>query len=91
MIRALSMGYEETSFRVPSQSILKFGFAILGCTSIQNPKLCSFLILPSLRKMTITKFDGLLPTIGQVQKLIREKTVVEWKLLTGDLLPGGAC
>ncbi|MDH6103303.1 RNA-binding protein hfq [Chrysosporum ovalisporum ANA283AFssAo] len=41
--------------------------------------------------MTITEFDGLLPTIGQVQKLIREKTVVEWKLLTGDLLPGGAC
>lgn len=54
MIRALSMGYEETSFRVPSQSILKFGFAILGCTSIQNPK---SKIMQFLNSSIITKND----------------------------------
>lgn len=35
-----------------------------------------------------SEFDTSLPSIRQVQKLIKEGTIVELKLLTGDLLIG---
>ena len=43
--------------------------------------------LLSLRKM-ITQFDTSLPSIRQVQNLIKQTTPVEFKLLTGDVLTG---
>jgi host factor-I protein len=43
--------------------------------------------LPSLQKM-ITDFDTSLPSIRQVQNLIKQTTPVEFKLLTGDVLTG---
>lgn len=36
----------------------------------------------------ITDFDTALPSIKQVQKLIKQTTSVEFKLLTGDVLIG---
>lgn len=38
--------------------------------------------------MTITDFDTSLPSIRQVQTLIKQTGVVEFKLVTGDLLTG---
>ncbi|MBW4642212.1 MAG: RNA chaperone Hfq [Goleter apudmare HA4340-LM2] len=38
--------------------------------------------------MLTTEFDTSLPSIRQVQSLIKETTVVELKLVTGDLLTG---
>ncbi len=35
-----------------------------------------------------SEFDAALPSIRQVQKLIKEATIVELKLMTGDLLTG---
>ncbi|MEB3180701.1 MAG: RNA-binding protein hfq [Nostocaceae cyanobacterium] len=36
----------------------------------------------------LTEFDTALPSIRQVQRLITQKTGVELKLLTGDLVTG---
>ncbi|HIK04047.1 MAG TPA: RNA chaperone Hfq [Trichormus sp. M33_DOE_039] len=38
--------------------------------------------------MTITDFDTSLPSIRQVQTLIKNTGTVEFKLVTGDLLKG---
>lgn len=38
--------------------------------------------------MLTTEFDTSLPSIRQVQSLIKETTVVDLKLVTGDLLTG---
>ena len=38
--------------------------------------------------MTINQFDTSLPSIRQVQKWIREKVKVEFKLITDDLITG---
>ncbi|MCM0590235.1 MAG: RNA-binding protein hfq [Gloeotrichia echinulata IR180] len=38
--------------------------------------------------MLTTEFDTSLPSIRQVQNLIKKTAVVEFKLLTGDLLTG---
>ena len=38
--------------------------------------------------MATTEFDTSLPSIRQLQELIRQKTLVEWKLLNGDSLTG---
>lgn len=35
-----------------------------------------------------SEFDTALPSIRQVQKLIKEASIVELKLVTGDLLSG---
>jgi host factor-I protein len=36
----------------------------------------------------LTEFDTALPSVRQVQRLITQKTGVELKLLTGDMLTG---
>lgn len=36
----------------------------------------------------LTQFDTTLPSIKQVQTLIKQKTPVEFKLMTGDILKG---
>ncbi|MDH6061111.1 RNA chaperone Hfq [Chrysosporum bergii ANA360D] len=41
--------------------------------------------------MATTEFDTSLPSIKQLQELIKQKTVVEWKLVNGDLLKGKIC
>ncbi|KZL48327.1 Hfq-related RNA-binding protein [Nodularia spumigena] len=38
--------------------------------------------------MPTTEFDTSLPSIRQLQELIKQKTVIELKLVTGDLLIG---
>lgn len=38
--------------------------------------------------MPTTEFDTSLPSIRQLQDLIKQTAVVEFKLLTGDLLTG---
>ncbi|OCQ94457.1 RNA-binding protein hfq [Nostoc sp. MBR 210] len=38
--------------------------------------------------MPTTEFDTSLPSIRQVQNLIKQAAVVEFKLVTGDLLTG---
>ena len=38
--------------------------------------------------MATTEFDTSLPSIRQLQELIKQKTVIELKLVTGDLLTG---
>ncbi|MEA5581152.1 RNA chaperone Hfq [Nodularia harveyana UHCC-0300] len=38
--------------------------------------------------MATTEFNTSLPSIRQLQELIKQKTLVEWKLLNGDLLTG---
>ncbi|WP_414528978.1 Hfq-related RNA-binding protein [Nodularia chucula] len=38
--------------------------------------------------MTTTEFDTSLPSIRQLQELLRQKTLVEWKLVNGDSLIG---
>ncbi|QLE54866.1 RNA-binding protein hfq [Nostoc sp. TCL26-01] len=38
--------------------------------------------------MSITEFDTSLPSIRQVQNLIKQAVAVEFKLLTGDLITG---
>jgi host factor-I protein len=38
--------------------------------------------------MPTTEFDTSLPSIRQLQNLIKQAAVVEFKLLTGDLLTG---
>lgn len=41
--------------------------------------------------MATTEFDTSLPSIRQLQELIKQKTVIEWKLVNGDLLKGKIC
>ncbi len=41
--------------------------------------------------MPTTEFDTSLPSIRQLQELIKQKTVIELKLVTGDLLTGKVC
>ncbi len=36
----------------------------------------------------LTEFDTSLPSIKQVQSLIKEKTSIELKLITGDVIAG---
>lgn len=36
----------------------------------------------------LTEFDTSLPSIKQIQNLIKEKTSVELKLITGDVITG---
>ncbi|MDB9372080.1 Hfq-related RNA-binding protein [Nodularia sphaerocarpa] len=38
--------------------------------------------------MPTTEFDTSLPSIRQLQELIKQKAVIELKLVTGDLLTG---
>ncbi len=38
--------------------------------------------------MPTTEFDPSLPSIRQLQELIKQKAVTEWKLVNGDLLTG---
>ncbi|BAY38973.1 hypothetical protein NIES2111_33230 [Nostoc sp. NIES-2111] len=38
--------------------------------------------------MAITEFDTSLPSIRQVQNLIKQAVAVEFKLLTGDVITG---
>jgi host factor-I protein len=38
--------------------------------------------------MAITEFDTSLPSIRQVQNLIKQAATVEFKLLTGDVITG---
>ncbi|HLO84030.1 MAG TPA: RNA-binding protein hfq [Nostocaceae cyanobacterium] len=38
--------------------------------------------------MTATEFDTSIPSVRQVQTWIKEKTAVEFKLVTGDLITG---
>ena len=40
------------------------------------------------QKMASNQFDTSLPSIRQVQKCIKEKVIVEFKLMTGDLITG---
>jgi host factor-I protein len=41
--------------------------------------------------MPTTEFDTSLPSIRQLQELIKQKAVIELKLVTGDLLIGKVC
>ena len=43
---------------------------------------------PKLKLIMSSQFDAALPSIRQVQTLIKDTTAVELKLVTGDLLTG---
>ena len=40
--------------------------------------------------MATTEFDTSLPSIRQLQELIKDKRMVEWKIVNGDSLKGQA-
>jgi host factor-I protein len=41
--------------------------------------------------MATTEFDISLPSIRQLQQLIKQSSLVDFKLVTGDLLTGKVC